>query len=126
MWFKSKKFKELEKKYDILWNVHMKLLEEHEDLSDRASELQNEVNVLFEENMDKECKIFHLVKQLKHCWNQIESHNSNFSDIESSEINSKVNNALDAFLKYKEERTEEDNQNIIWLIQMIQEFEGKL
>ena len=57
MWFKSKKFKELEKKYNILWNIHMKLLEEHEDLSDRASELHNEVNVLFEENIDKECKI---------------------------------------------------------------------
>ena len=59
MWFKSKKFKELEKKYNILWNVHMKLLEEYEDLSNRAAELQNEVNVLFEENADKNCKIFH-------------------------------------------------------------------
>ena len=126
MCFKSRKFKELEKKYDILWNIHMKLLEEHEDLFNRATELHNEVNNLFEENTDKECKIFHLTKQLKHCWNQIESHNPAFSGIESSGIHSRVNDALDAFLKYREERTEEDEKNIEWLIQMIQEFEGKL
>ena len=113
----------------IMKNKYNKVVEENEQLKKEIKTLREGLETLSKTNKDNEEMINLLGKELSHCWNirmkfDEDGRNGGFSGIEWGGVCGRVNDGLKSLLE--EEKTEDDLDNINWLMSILRDFDGEL